>query len=143
MILLVEDNEDDVILTQRALKKANILNDIVVVGDGIEALQYLRCEGPFKDRDSNALPVVILLDLNMPRMNGLEFLRELRSDEALRLLPVVMLTSSAEEQDVLKSYDLGANSFVRKPVDFNQFVDSVRTLGLFWVLLNIAPTGGT
>ncbi|MHA1770737.1 MAG: response regulator [Candidatus Thorarchaeota archaeon] len=143
VILLVEDNEDDVILTQRALKKANILNEIVVVGDGLEALQFLRGEGQYKDRATEALPVVILLDLNMPRMNGLEFLRELRSDESLRLLPVVVLTSSAEEQDVLKSYDLGANSFVRKPVDFNQFVDSVRTLGLFWVLLNIAPTGGT
>ncbi len=141
-ILLVEDNEDDIVLTQRALKKANILNNLVVVNDGIEALEYLRCDGKYAERDPSDVPVVVLLDLNMPRMNGLDFLRELRQDSKFKLLPVVILTSSNEDRDIVESYNLGANSYVRKPVDFNQFVESVKTLGLYWVLLNISPVGG-
>ncbi len=142
-ILLVEDNQDDVILTKRALKKANILNKIVVCSDGIEALEYLRDEGEFSNKETQGYPEVILLDLKMPRMSGIEFLKEIRNDPKLRFIPVVILTSSKEEQDVIESYDMGANSYIRKPVDFDQFVAAIQTLGLYWLVLNIAPKGGT
>ena len=139
MILLVEDNPDDEALTLRALKKSNIMNKVVVARDGAEALDFLFCTGTYADRDPNNKPQVILLDLKLPKVDGLEVLRHIRADERTRLLPVVILTSSKEEQDMIKGYSLGANSYVRKPVDFNQFVESVRQLGLYWLVLNEAP----
>ncbi len=139
MILLVEDNPDDEELTLRALKKNNIVNDVAVVRDGAEALDYLFCAGRYASRNSSDLPQIVLLDLNLPKMGGLEVLRRIRENEKTRLLPVVILTSSKEEQDLIQGYSLGANSYVRKPVDFNQFVDAVRQLGLYWLVLNEAP----
>jgi two-component system response regulator len=139
MILLVEDNPDDEALTLRALKKNNIGNKVVVVRDGAEALDFLFCKGAYADRDPQGKPQVILLDLKLPKVDGLEVLRRIRADEHMRLLPVVILTSSKEEQDMINGYSLGANSYVRKPVDFNQFVESVRQLGLYWLVLNEAP----
>jgi two-component system response regulator len=139
MILLVEDNPDDEELTLRALKKNNIVNNVEVVRDGAEALDFLFGTGKFSDRDAKKLPEVILLDLNLPKIGGLEVLRQIRGHETTRLLPVVILTSSKEEQDLIQGYSLGANSYVRKPVDFNQFVDAVRQLGLYWLVLNEAP----
>lgn len=139
MILLVEDNPDDEELTLRALKKNNIVNDVAVVRDGAEALDYLFCTGRYTSRNSSDLPQIVLLDLNLPKMGGLEVLRRIRENEKTRLLPVVILTSSKEEQDLIQGYSLGANSYVRKPVDFNQFVDAVRQLGLYWLVLNEAP----
>jgi two-component system response regulator len=141
-ILLVEDNRDDILLTRRALEKANIANQVDVANNGIEALEYLRGEGEFSDRDTKDLPVVILLDLKMPRMGGLEFLKTIRKSEEFKLLPAVVLTSSREEQDITESYNLGANSYIQKPVDFDQFVKAVQTLGLYWLLLNVSPKGG-
>ncbi len=138
-ILLVEDNTDDVLLTKRALEKAHVANVLDVANDGIEALEYLRGEGIHEGRDASDMPVVVLLDLKMPRMGGLEFLRIVREDERLRLLPIVVLTSSREEQDVIESYSLGANSYIQKPVDFNQFVKAIQTLGLYWLVLNVNP----
>lgn len=135
VILLVEDNSDDEALTLHALKKGNVVNDVVVVRDGPEALDYLFAEGTFAQREEG-LPAVVLLDLKLPKLDGLEVLRRLRSDERTRLLPVVVLTSSKEECDLVNSYDLGANSYVRKPVDFVQFVEAVRQLGLYWLVLN-------
>ena len=139
MILLVEDNPDDEALTIRALKKNNIGNDLAVVRDGAEALEFLFCTGAYANRDPNDRPQVILLDINLPKVDGLEVLRRIRADESTRLLPVVILTSSKEEQDLIKGYSLGANSYVRKPVDFDQFVEAVRQLGLYWLILNEAP----
>ena len=139
IILLVEDNPDDVILTIRAFEKCNIANEVVVAVDGVLALDYLFCTGEHAGRDHNDVPAVILLDLKLPRIDGLEVLRRLRADERTRLLPVVVLTSSREEEDVIRGYSLGANSYVRKPVDFNQFVESVRQLGLYWLLINQPP----
>lgn len=136
MILLVEDNRDDEALTLRALKKNNIKNNIVVARDGVEALDYLFGEGTHTGRDLSLMPQVILLDLKLPRVDGLEVLRRMRADDRTRLLPVVILTSSNEEQDRLKGYSLGANSYVRKPVDFSQFIEAVRQLGLYWLILN-------
>ncbi len=130
---MVEDNPDDVVLTLRALKKNNILNEVVVKSDGVEALDYLL--GP----ESRDLPVVVLLDIKMPRLDGLEVLQRLRAEERTRLLPVVILTSSKEECDILNGYKLGANSYVRKPVDFEQFNEAVKHLGLYWLLWNEAP----
>ncbi len=141
MILLVEDNPDDEILTVRAIKKNNIGNNLVVVRDGAQALDFLFCTGAYADRDPNNKPQIILLDLKLPKVDGLEVLRRIREEESTRLLPVVILTSSTEEQDLIKGYDLGANSYVRKPVDFNQFVESVRQLGLYWLILNQGPPG--
>ncbi|MFW9850838.1 MAG: response regulator [Candidatus Thorarchaeota archaeon] len=141
-ILLVEDNEDDIVLTQRALKKAKILNEVVVVRNGFEALNYLRCKGKFASRKNGNLPVVTLLDLNMPQMGGLECLKEIRQDEKLKVLPVVILTSSREDQDICDSYQLGANSYIQKPVDFDQFVEAIQTLGLYWLVLNVTPQSG-
>ncbi|MGD0493235.1 MAG: response regulator [Steroidobacteraceae bacterium] len=136
IILLVEDNPADVELTLRAFRKSKVLNEIVVVRDGVEALDYLFLTGPFAGRDSKASPEVVLLDLKLPKVDGLEVLRRMRADERTRRIPVVVLTSSGEEKDILSSYDLGANSFVRKPVDFNQFLEAAQQLGLYWLVLN-------
>jgi two-component system response regulator len=138
-ILLVEDNPDDEALTLRALKKNNITNEVVVARDGAEALDYLFGTGTYAGRDVNIQPQVTLLDLKLPKIDGLEVLKRLRADERTRLLPVVILTSSTEEQDRLRGYGLGANSYVRKPVDFDQFIEAVRQLGLYWLLLNELP----
>ena len=139
MILLVEDNPDDVALTKRALKKANLLNELVVVHDGVEAMEFLLGEGDYADREASFMPEVILLDLKMPRMNGLETLEHIRGDDRTNLLPVVVLTTSKEEQDIISSYNLGANSYIVKPVDFNQFFEAVKQLGLYWLVLNQWP----
>ena len=139
LILLVEDNPDDQALTLRALKKNNIRNRIVIKQDGAEALDYLFCQGVDADRDPREMPQVILLDLKLPKIDGLEVLRRIRADERTRLLPVVILTSSNEDQDLIRGYGYGANSYVRKPVDFNQFVEAVNNLGLYWLVLNEAP----
>jgi len=139
VILLVEDNPDDEALTLRALKKNNITNSVTVVRDGAEALDYLFGTGEYAGRDTSEQPQVILLDLKLPKIDGLEVLRRLRADERTQLLPVVILTSSNEEQDRLKGYGYGANSYVRKPVDFDQFMEAVRQLGLYWLLLNEHP----
>lgn len=136
VILLVEDNPSDEELTLRALKKSNILNRVVVVRDGAEALDYLFARGTHASRPTDELPQVILLDLKLPKIDGLEVLRGIRADERTKLLPVVVLTSSIQEQDVVTSYGLGANSYVRKPVDFTQFVEAVRQLGLYWLVIN-------
>jgi two-component system response regulator len=135
-ILLVEDNEDDEELTIRGLKKNNVANEIIVVRDGAEALDYLFATGPHAGRDSRVLPQVVLLDLNLPLVGGLDVLKRIRADDRTKLLPVVVLTSSKEEEDIIKSYSLGANGYVRKPVNFNAFMEAVKTLGLFWLLLN-------
>jgi CheY-like chemotaxis protein len=139
VILLVEDNPDDVELTLRALKKGNILNEVVVAHDGVEALDYLFGAGTYAGRDLSIMPTVILLDLKLPKIDGLEVLRRLRGDEQTRLLPVVILTSSKEEQDLIAGYKLGANSYIRKPVDFVQFTEAVHQLELYWLLLNEPP----
>ncbi len=137
-ILLVEDNPDDEVLMLRALRKSNVVNQIIVVRDGAEALDYLFGEGEFAGRDTSVKPAVVLLDLQLPKIDGLEVLRRIRADERTRLLRVVILTSSDEERDIVNSYDLGANSYVRKPVDFGQFSTAVQQLGLYWLLLNEA-----
>jgi two-component system response regulator len=142
-ILLVEDNTDDVLLTLRALQRANILNDVVVARDGHEAFEYLAAKGQYAGRDASDYPVVVLLDLKMPRMSGLEFLQRIRSMNSLRFLPVVILTSSKEEQDICESYNHGANSYIQKPVDFDEFVQAIHTLGLYWLDLNVSPLGGS
>lgn len=139
IILLVEDNPDDVQLTLRALKKNKITNEIKVARDGVEALDYLFCQGQFAARDPQALPQVMLLDLKLPRIDGLEVLRRVRSDQRTKFLPVVILTSSREEQDIVSGYSLGANSYIRKPVDFAHFCEAVHNLGLYWLLLNEVP----
>jgi two-component system response regulator len=136
LILLVEDNPDDEALTLRALKKNNIANEVVVARDGVEALDYLFGTGAHAGRDMNVMPQVILLDLKLPKIDGFEVLRQLRADERTKLLPVVILTTSNEEKDRLNGYGLGANSFVRKPVEFGQFIEGVRQLGLYWLILN-------
>lgn len=138
-ILLVEDNPDDVELTIRAFERHKLANDVIVASDGEEALDYLFATGKYKDRDPEANPTVVLLDLKLPKVMGLDVLRRLRADARTRRLPVVVLTSSNEERDIIASYDLGANSFVRKPVDFAQFVEAARQLGLYWLMLNEPP----
>jgi two-component system response regulator len=140
-ILLVEDNPDDEALTLRALAKNNIANEIFVARDGVEALDYLFATGPHEGRDRGQLPQVVLLDLKLPRLDGLEVLRRIRAEPATRLLPVVVLTSSREDSDLVESYRLGANSYVRKPVDFVAFVEAARQLGLYWLMLNELPPG--
>jgi two-component system response regulator len=141
VILLVEDNPDDELLTLRALKKTGVQNEVVVAHDGVEALDYLFASGPYAGRDPAVMPQLILLDLKLPRVNGLEVLKRLRSDERTRLLPVVILSSSREQQDMLDSYGLGANSYVRKPVNFDQFVSAVELLRSYWLVLNEDPPG--
>ena len=139
IILLVEDNADDVELTQRAFKKSNILNELVVVSDGQEALDYLFGAGDCAGRKPVVMPHVVLLDLNLPRLNGLEVLRRMRADDRTKLLPVVILTTSSEEADILGGYSGGANSYIRKPVDFAQFVGAALQMGLYWLVLNEPP----
>jgi two-component system response regulator len=139
MILIVEDDPDDEALTLRALKQNNIVNDIVVARDGAEALDYLFASGTYTGRDLNIMPQIILLDLKLPKIDGLEVLRRLRTDERTKRLPVVILTSSNEESDVVNSYVSGANSYVRKPIVFQEFLDTVRQVGTYWVQLNEAP----
>lgn len=139
MILIVEDNPDDEALTLRALKKNNIGNRLVVVRDGAEALDFLFCTGMYSDRNPRDMPQTILLDLKLPKIDGLEVLKRIRANERTSLLPVVILTSSKEDQDLLQSYRNGANSYIRKPVDFNQFLEAARQLGLYWLVLNEPP----
>jgi CheY-like chemotaxis protein len=139
VILLVEDNPDDEALTLRALKKNNIKNEVVVARDGAEALEFLFGTGKYAGRNTDVIPQVVLLDLKLPKVEGLEVLRQVRADKRTKLLPVVILTSSNEEQDRIQSYGLGANSYVRKPVDFSQFLEAARQLGLYWLVLNEAP----
>ncbi len=138
-IMLVEDNPDDVELTLRAFRKNNIANQTVVVNDGLAALDYLFGKGAYEGRNTKEQPKLILLDLKLPKMNGLQVLEQLRKSEITKLLPVVILTSSKEESDLVASYRNGANSYVRKPVDFNQFVEAVRGIGLYWLLINEPP----
>jgi two-component system, response regulator len=139
IILLVEDNLDDELLAIRALKKNNISNEVVVARNGVEALDYLFGTGAHAGRDMSVMPQIILLDLKLPKIDGLEVLRRLRNDERTKLLPVVVLTSSREEQDLTESYSLGANSYIRKPVNFAQFTEAIRQLGLYWLVLNESP----
>jgi len=139
IILLVEDNPDDEALTLRALKKNNILNEVIVARDGVEALDYLFGMGKYAGRDLSNIPQVILLDLKLPKVDGLEVLRRIRADERTKLLPVVILTSSKEERDLINGYKLGANSYIRKPVDFDQFREAVKQLKLYWLVLNEPP----
>jgi len=139
VILLIEDNDDDVVLTMRALKKNNILNEVVIAKDGAEALDYMFGTGKYKERDTREQPQLILLDLKLPRIDGLEVLKKMRTDHRTKLLPVVILTSSKEQSDLVDGYGSGANSYIRKPVDFKQFTEAVRQLGLYWLVLNIGP----
>jgi two-component system response regulator len=142
IILLVEDNANDEALTQRALKKANIMNKVVVARDGALALDYLFAKGAFAERDPGEVPQVVLLDLNLPKVGGLDVLRAIRADPRTKLLPVVVLTSSKQDRDLVEGYSLGANSYVVKPVDFSKFSEAVRQLGLYWLVLNERyPTG--
>jgi len=138
-ILLVEDNPDDVELTLRAFRKSKIANEIVVARDGVEALDYLFATGQHAGRDNSTLPQLVLLDLKLPRLDGLQVLERIRANPKTSLLPVVILTSSTEQPDLLSGYKLGANSYIRKPVDFQEFVVAVRRLGLYWLLLNQPP----
>lgn len=139
IILLIEDNPNDVILTERALKRAHILNKLIVAKDGLDALDYLFNRGQWTNKDPDDIPQLILLDLKLPKIDGLEVLRRIRADSRTKLLPVVILTSSKEEKDIVSGYSLGANSYIRKPVNFNQFADAVRQLGLYWLILNESP----
>ncbi|MFH1020539.1 MAG: response regulator [Pseudomonadota bacterium] len=142
IILLVEDNPDDEALTIRALEKNNILNTVVVARDGAEALDFLNATGSHAGRDTSVLPELVLLDLNLPKLNGLEVLKKIRGNEHTRLLPVVILTTSNEDRDKIESYRLGCNSYIRKPVDFVQFNEAIRQLGIYWLLLNQGPPQG-
>jgi two-component system, response regulator len=142
VILLVDDNEHDVFLTQRALKKSNLANELVIANDGQEALDYLFGNGKYTGRDLSQMPVVILLDIKMPRVDGFEVLKQIRANPRTRHLPVVMLTASKEDIDIIKGYSEGCNAYVTKPVGFDQFVDAVKQLGLFWLVLNELPKPG-
>jgi len=143
VILLVEDNPDDEVLTLRALEKNNIMNEVVVVArDGAKALDYLFGEGSYAGRDTSVMPQLILLDLKLPKVDGLEVLERIRADDRTKLVPVVLLTSSKEEQDLIEGYSLGANSYIRKPVDFAQFVEAIRQVGMYWLVLNEPPPVG-
>jgi len=140
IILLVEDNPDDELLTIEALKDNNIRNEVVVAHDGEEALDYLFKRGIYQDREMHLLPQVVLLDLKLPKVDGLEVLQQIRGNETTKFLPVVVLTSSKEESDLITSYQLGANSYIRKPVDFEQFTQAIKYLGLYWIVLNELPS---
>ena len=142
IILLVEDNPDYVTLTKRAFKRNNISNKVIVAKDGVEALDYLFGKGMYAGRDAKDMPVVILLDLKLPKISGMEVLRAIRQNEFTKLLPVVILTSSAQEEDVVNGYKLGANSYIRKPVDFKEFVKAIKLLGLYWLIWNEPPPLG-
>ncbi|HAJ26320.1 MAG TPA: two-component system response regulator [Syntrophus sp. (in: bacteria)] len=139
VILLAEDNPDDVELTIRAFRKNHISNEVIVAKDGAEALAYLHGTGMYAGRDITVIPVVVLLDLKLPKIDGLEVLKVIRQNEFTKLLPVVILTSSAEQQDVINGYNLGANSYIRKPVDFEQFTEAIKSLGLYWLVWNEPP----
>jgi len=139
IILLVEDNQDDIELTLRAFNKNNILNKIIVVKDGAEALEYLLQKGKYSNLTIDDYPELVLLDLKLPKLGGLEVLKKIRENEKTSLTPVVIVTSSSEEQDLIQSYKLGANSYIRKPVNFNQFMDAVKQLGLYWLVINEGP----
>lgn len=138
-ILLVEDNQDDIDLTLRALRMHNLANEVVTVRDGAEALDFLFCRGDYVERSPDKLPQLILLDINLPKLSGLEVLKQVRSSELTRLLPVVMLTTSKQDRDVLESYVSGANSYVQKPVSFTEFTEAVKQLGVYWLILNEVP----
>ena len=140
-ILFAEDNPRDVELTLEALGDHNLTNNVIVVRDGVETMDYLRCEGKYKQRKPGN-PAVLLLDIKMPRMDGIEVLRAIRNDNKLKMLPVVMLTSSREEQDLIKSYELGVNAYVVKPVDFKEFIEAVKQIGVFWAVINEVPPAG-
>ena len=139
VILLVEDNPDDVELTLRAFKRSHLMNPIVVARDGIEALDFLFARGPHAERVNAPLPTLVILDLKLPKLDGLGVLKAIRADQRTALLPVVILTSSKEEQDMISGYSLGANSYVRKPVDFSEFLEAVKVLGIYWLMLNETP----
>jgi CheY-like chemotaxis protein len=139
IILLVEDNPDDELLTLEALKDNKIKNEVIVAHDGEEAIDFLFSHGKYAERNSNILPQVVLLDLKLPKVDGLEVLQQIRNHEKTKFLPVVVLTSSKEETDLIKSYQLGANSYIRKPVDFEQFSQAIKYLGLYWIVLNELP----
>ena len=141
-ILLVEDNPNDVELTLRGLKKSNLANKVFVVRDGEEALEYIFTTGSYSERNINHIPKLILLDLKLPKVDGLEVLRQVKSDERTKMIPVVVLTTSKEEKDIMESYKLGVNSYITKPVNFDKFVSSVRDIGFYWLLLNEAPVTG-
>lgn len=138
-ILLVEDNQDDIDLTLRALRMNHLANDVVVVRDGAEALDFLFCSGAYADRDPSYSPQLVLLDINLPKLSGLEVLKRLRADPRTKLLPIVMLTTSKQDRDIVESYTSGANSYVQKPVSFNEFTEAVRQLGVYWLILNEVP----
>ena len=138
-ILLVEDNDDDVALTLRAFKKNKMKDKIVITGDGVEALDYIFCNGKFKGRNPTDLPAMVLLDLNLPKLDGFEVLKEIRKNENTKFLPVIILTSSNEERDMIYGYLVGANSFIQKPVDFEKFSEAIKTITLFWTHINKTP----
>jgi two-component system, response regulator len=143
VILLVEDNADDAALTLRAFKRSHLMNPLAVVRDGIEALDFMFARGAYADRASEPAPTLVILDLKLPKLDGLGVLRAMRADERTKYLPVVILTSSKEEQDLISGYALGANSYVRKPVDFTEFLEAVKVLGIYWLMLNQVPQQGT
>lgn len=142
IILLIEDNPDDEALTLRAFKKSNLTNEVIIARDGVQALDYLFGTGDHAGRDTSIVPSLILLDLKLPKVDGLQVLERIRSDARTRLVPVLILTSSKEQEDLIRGYSLGANSYVRKPVDFNQFLHGIQQLGLYWLVLNEQPPSG-
>jgi len=139
VILLIEDSQDDIALTLRAFKKCNIKNTVNIIEDGQDALDYISCKGKFEGKDPLDLPTVVLLDINLPKVNGFEILKAFRENEATKFLPVVILTSSKEERDIINGYSLGANSYIQKPVDFKNFFEAVQALGLYWLIINEPP----
>ena len=143
VILLIEDNQDDIALTLRAFNKCNIKNKVNIIEDGQDALDYIACRGAYEGKDPHDLPTVILLDINLPKVNGFEILKAIRENDTTKFLPVVILTSSKEEPDILKGYSLGANSYIRKPVDFQNFFEAVQALGLYWLIINEPPKPST